>query len=137
MTKICRYWLSHSVFVLRHSSFCNYMHVFVYEYASAQPLTMPLPASIRREGRVMLEAALADFGAIQGVTTSTLKEWHGGEEAEFKSVAAQADWSFIIAPELDGLLEERCRWVEEAGGRLLGPSWETLYFLADKSRLPW
>src|SRR4051812_1458643 len=104
------------------------MQIFVYEYASAQHPSMPLPASIRREGRVMLDAALADFNAIPGVTTSTLLECDGMEDVAFEARVKNADWTFIVAPELaraiprygafnstremrESVLEQRCRWV--------------------------
>ena len=40
-----------------------------------------------------------------------------------------------IAPEFDRILESRCRWVLEEGGRLLGPSPEAVALTADKLAL--
>ena len=42
------------------------------------------------------------------------------------------DWTIIIAPETDGVLAERCRWVESAGGHLLGCSAALVELLSDK-----
>jgi hypothetical protein len=50
-------------------------------------------------------------------------------------LAAAADWSLVIAPEFDDILLQRCRWVEEEGGRLLGPSSEAARLTADKLTL--
>src|SRR5262249_60505028 len=59
----------------------------------------------------------------------------GGEETAVRDLAAAADGSLVIAPEFDDILRGRCRWVEEAGGRLLGPSSEAVALTADKLRL--
>jgi len=56
------------------------------------------------------------------------------EQAKFAQIAAAADWTIVIAPEFDGLLAERCNWVHEAGGRLLGPSLATIVLTSDKQR---
>src|SRR5262249_25526260 len=57
------------------------------------------------------------------------------EEPAFRRLAQQCDWSLVIAPESHHILEERCRWVREAGGRLLGPSVEAVSLTADKLAL--
>jgi predicted ATP-grasp superfamily ATP-dependent carboligase len=53
----------------------------------------------------------------------------------FCALATAADWSLVIAPEFGDILAERSRWVEEAGGRLLGSSIKAIYATADKLRL--
>jgi len=59
-----------------------------------------------------------------------------GEDLEvLERLAPQADWTVVIAPELDGLLEARLEIVVSAGGRLLGPSPELAALAADKQRL--
>jgi predicted ATP-grasp superfamily ATP-dependent carboligase len=57
------------------------------------------------------------------------------ERAEFLELAARADFSLIVAPESDGTLGARCTWVEEVGGRLLGPSAAAVQLTADKLTL--
>lgn len=58
---------------------------------------------------------------------------NASEEIEtFCALATNADWTIVIAPEFDNLLYRRCRIVEDIGGRLLGPSSETVALLADK-----
>jgi len=107
--------------------------IFVYEYLCALKggggATPPLPDSLWREGRAMLDAVVADFRAIAGVEPIVLA---AENEVRFRTLAGQADFSLIIAPEFDGILQTRCRWVEESGGRLLGPSSEGVEQAADK-----
>jgi hypothetical protein len=45
-----------------------------------------------------------------------------------------ADWTIVIAPEFDGLLESRLRLVANTGGRLLGPSPQLAALASDKQR---
>jgi hypothetical protein len=47
-------------------------------------------------------------------------------------LAARSDWSLIIAPETRGVLFDRVRWVEQAGGVLLGPPASAVAIAADK-----
>jgi len=108
------------------------MRVFVYEYTGAQA-DGTLSASLRAEGRAMLSAVLADFRRIPGVEAVTLA---GAEHrAAFADLAGSADFTLLIAPEFDDILAERCRWVEEADGRLLGPSRAAVGLTGDKLRL--
>jgi predicted ATP-grasp superfamily ATP-dependent carboligase len=124
------------------------MRVFVYEYSCAAGLGGVAP-TLRREGWAMLRAALEDFGRIPGVRTVTLLDERlpdppqcdvvrvraEGEEEAFRAAAGSADHAVVIAPEFDGLLERRCRWVEEAGGALLGPSAAAAALAGDKLAL--
>jgi predicted ATP-grasp superfamily ATP-dependent carboligase len=111
--------------------------VFVYEYTCAAPpasLEAGGAASLRTEGEAMLGAVLADFASAPGVDVFTIRECVD-EEAAFRSAARTAHWSLVIAPEFDQILETRCRWVLEEGGRLLGPSPEAARLCADKLQL--
>jgi predicted ATP-grasp superfamily ATP-dependent carboligase len=56
-------------------------------------------------------------------------------EAAFRELAGAADFTLVIAPEFDGILETCCRWAEEAGGRLLGPGTAAVRNTADKLQL--
>jgi predicted ATP-grasp superfamily ATP-dependent carboligase len=130
--------------------------VFVFESLMAGPLdtdtaSAPSP-SLLREGRAMLLAIVRDLAAVSGVEVTTLLAF--GHDAQFKRVpchaivaantcdrvnafdrlAAAADWSIIIAPELDGELARRCRRVLSVGGQLLGPKVEHIELLSDKQR---
>jgi predicted ATP-grasp superfamily ATP-dependent carboligase len=57
------------------------------------------------------------------------------EHRRFHDLAAGADATLVIAPESSGILLERCQWVENAGGRLLGPSPAAVALTSDKLRL--
>jgi predicted ATP-grasp superfamily ATP-dependent carboligase len=105
------------------------MRVFVYEHTCAL-VADSAAASLRAEGRAMLFAVLADFRRVPGVEAVTLPAGSGREA--FCDLARSAAYSLVIAPEFDGILAERCRWVEEAGGRLLGPSSAAVRVTADK-----
>jgi predicted ATP-grasp superfamily ATP-dependent carboligase len=106
------------------------MRLFIYEHVTAQP-AHTFPASLRAEGRAMLDAIVADFAAVPDLEVQTLRAPRD-EEREFRELARRADHTLIIAPEFGQRLLTRCRWVEEAGGRLLGPSSEAVALTADK-----
>jgi len=131
------------------------LRVFVYEFVTgggwwSQGNTEPPPPSLAREGAAMLHAVLADFTQLSNATVVTMRDARlpvfsrpgeqvavGNASAERQAVqelASMADWSLIIAPEFEGLLAERARWVETAGGKLLGPSPDVIELCADKQR---
>jgi predicted ATP-grasp superfamily ATP-dependent carboligase len=80
----------------------------------------------------MLAAVLVDLACVVGVSAVTLT---AENESAFRRFAAASDWTLVIAPETDGVLSERCRWVGEAGGRLLGPTLEAIRLTGDKRAL--
>src|SRR5438445_264129 len=101
--------------------------------SSRAPAGPSVPASLVAEGRAMLSAVLADLSRCPGVETVTLlgpgptAPGHvvraaspAEEESRFRERARAADRTLVIAPETGGVLEARCRWVEDEGGRLLG-----------------
>ncbi len=127
------------------------MLIFVYEYLCAGgPATSP---SLHHEGWLMLDALLTDLGRCQGVHTVTLLAAHfacpqvdwlnntairievGTEQEVFAELVRRADATLVIAPEFDDLLLTRCLWVEECGGRLLGPGVDAIRHTGDKLRL--
>jgi hypothetical protein len=57
------------------------------------------------------------------------------EARVFRRLAASCDATLVIAPEIQGILTERCRVVEDVGGRLLGPSSRAVALCSDKLRL--
>jgi predicted ATP-grasp superfamily ATP-dependent carboligase len=128
------------------------MHVFAYEYTCAVgPSGADNLTGLGAEGCAMLVAILADLARVPEVTVTTLLSehlavpagpWsvqrlsHARDEANaFRKLAARADWTLVIAPECDGLLLERCRWVLAAGGRLLGPDLAAIELTGDKLAL--
>jgi predicted ATP-grasp superfamily ATP-dependent carboligase len=84
----------------------------------------------------MLQALVADFHAV-GVEPVTLTGEYSTEQETrlFRQATRRCDWTVVIAPEFDYLLQDRCRWVEETGGRLLGPSADAVRQTADKLSL--
>jgi predicted ATP-grasp superfamily ATP-dependent carboligase len=131
------------------------VRVFVYEYlcGGAAGAVADSP-SLHTEGRAMLAAVLDDLAACPDVETLTLLDprlaevlppWParvvphfvepGAEEALFRRLCRSADFSLVIAPEFDDILARRCGWVEEEGGRLLGPSSAAIRLTADKLEL--
>jgi predicted ATP-grasp superfamily ATP-dependent carboligase len=127
------------------------MRVFVYEYVcSGGMMGQPVPPSLAVEGWAMLSAVLEDFQRVPGVETVTLlagsydprgggtvvrREQGQDEAALFRRLARAADYTLVIAPEFDDLLATRCQWVEEAGGRLLGPAPAAVRLTGDKLAL--
>jgi tyramine---L-glutamate ligase len=127
------------------------MRIFVYEYCCGGGLSgVPTAASLFTEGWAMLAAVLDDFRQLPDTSVSTLLDSRlgltvpgveaqfvrsGQESVTFRELARAADWSLLIAPEFDDILGERCRWVEESGGRLLGPSSQAVRLTADKLTL--
>jgi predicted ATP-grasp superfamily ATP-dependent carboligase len=121
---------------------------FVYEYLSTG-LASGLSPSLLEEGWAMLRAVAQDFVGIPSAEVRTLLNptlpTASGcrveavdfrtEERSFRRLARWADHTLVIAPEFDDLLSTRCRWVEEEGGRLLGPSSQAVVRCADKLAL--
>lgn len=59
----------------------------------------------------------------------------GEHDDAFAELAAQADWTVIIAPEVDGILERLARRVVHVGGKLMGPPPDVIALAADKHLL--
>jgi predicted ATP-grasp superfamily ATP-dependent carboligase len=125
------------------------MKVFVYEYCCCQPANAGTAAlALRGEGFAMLSALMADLAPLPDVESVALlaedfprvgfpcqRVTPAAEKVTFRRLAAKADWTIVIAPESDGILEERRGWTTDAGGRLLGPSIEAVRLTADKYAL--
>ena len=124
------------------------MRLFIYEHLMAGGFGPQAPASLLAEGRAMLLAIVEDF-ATAGHQVSTilhpasrwpselpasieLVEEEQTRRAALARLARAADWSLVIAPELNGQLIACCQAVREAGGRLLGPSPAALEICCDK-----
>jgi predicted ATP-grasp superfamily ATP-dependent carboligase len=125
------------------------MRLFLYELISAGGLGRDAAVSLRREGWAMLAALAADFTRVPGVDVCTLL--HEGaapplghtcarctpatEAQQFAALAAQCAATLVIAPEFDGLLEQRSRTVLDVGGKLLGSAPDAVRLTADKLAL--
>jgi tyramine---L-glutamate ligase len=131
------------------------MQIFVYEYLSAGSWrhdSSPEPAaSLLAEGAAMLHAVLADFAMLPDCQVCTIRNagqrepstnpasvtCHaatsaGAENNLFLGLATAAAWTLLIAPETGGVLLDRCRMVESAGGRLLSPPPDCVAIAASK-----
>jgi predicted ATP-grasp superfamily ATP-dependent carboligase len=132
------------------------MRVLVYEFVTGGGWHScgdeRAPDSLVAEGSAMLRALAADLVAIDGVEVDALADrrhlvdplpycsLHDVRAADeerhtLKRLAAAADWTVVIAPEFAGHLAARVQWVEEGGGRVLGPGSELVALAADKHRL--
>jgi predicted ATP-grasp superfamily ATP-dependent carboligase len=127
------------------------MRVFIYEYTCGGGLAEPWrEGGLRSEGWAMLVALLEDWARVPGVQTVTLldercpatppglppRRIHPAHEATaVHDLARSADAALVIAPEFDDILSTRCRWIEEAGCRLLGPSHAAVALAGDKLAL--
>jgi hypothetical protein len=105
--------------------------------------------SLGTEGFAMLSALAADFSRLLGVSVDVLRDVRSrafefprckvhevrsaaDERQAIDALAASADWTIIIAPEIDGLLHARCLAVERVGGRLLSPGSQLVALASDK-----
>jgi predicted ATP-grasp superfamily ATP-dependent carboligase len=127
------------------------MRAFIYEYTCGGGLAEPWrEGGLRSEGWAMLAAMLADWARVPGVETVTLLDERcprvppgppprrilpEQEALAVRDLAGSADYALVIAPECDGILATRCRWIEAAGCRLLGPSLAAITLTADKLAL--
>ncbi|HVA50065.1 MAG TPA: ATP-grasp domain-containing protein [Pirellulales bacterium] len=130
------------------------MKMFVYEYLTGGGLLADAGMSagidsLAREGRAMCAALAADFAAVGGIEVMCLHDarqaglhapnvcWADVRSAAehdvaFDRAAADADRTVVIAPEIGGVLLERCRRVIAGGGRLLGSSPRLVELAGDK-----
>jgi predicted ATP-grasp superfamily ATP-dependent carboligase len=133
------------------------MRVFIYEFScAADPKEYPLARRLRSEGSAMLAAVVHDFAGLPGVEILCLlaegsedstqgyyppplqgskirtRIHEGNEMRAFESAARNADFALIIAPESQNILLDRCRWVEDAGSKLLGPPSAAVEMATDK-----
>jgi predicted ATP-grasp superfamily ATP-dependent carboligase len=112
------------------------MRLFVYEYLTARGIgTDPDDPqhAIYLEGRAMRDAVVEDFERLPGCEVVTLV---GGspddERARFREAVRSSEWTLLIAPEFDRILEQLCQWVYLDGGLLLGPPAAVVSVVADK-----
>jgi len=106
-----------------------------------------LPPSWAAEGGAMVRALAREFAAVPGLRVLVTRDhrlsdlpgpWEqvrvgpGKEPAAFERLAAGADFILPIAPECQGLLENRARAIERLGGRSLGSRAEAVARTTDK-----
>ncbi|HEX9173568.1 MAG TPA: ATP-grasp domain-containing protein, partial [Telluria sp.] len=115
------------------------MKVFAFDYAEAGgPMGRPVPASLRRQGSMLLHALLADLGALPDVELITLAPVCAAGGAQppfserFEACLAAADAVWPLASEPDYLLERLSRQVLRGGRVLLGSAPAAIRVAASK-----
>jgi hypothetical protein len=130
------------------------MQLFVYEFLTGggtlAKTDWGVPSgSMLREGTAMLRAIAQDFIRIPNVGVSVLHDArlpsldiHGceihsvsnvaEETATFLALIHQSHAVVIIAPEIDRILTERCRLVEQSPDKLIGPGSPFVDIASDK-----
>lgn len=129
------------------------MRVLVYEFVSGggwySHADGSPPNSLVSEGRAMRDALAADFAAVDDTRVDVLQDLRhppvelpgvtvhpiesaAAEMRTLVRLAAEVDWTVLIAPEFNGHLLARTQAVQRAGGRLLGPSSRLVTLCADK-----
>ncbi len=124
--------------------------VLIHEFVTGGGLSgEDLPPSWAAEGRAMRLALAEDFSALVGLDVTMTRDarlphedgpWRtiavgpGEEHGVFLRLSAEHDFTLCVAPETNGVLEQRARWIESAGGRSLGSSPEAIALCADKIR---
>ena len=123
------------------------MRVLLYEWCCSGGLVGG-DDSIAAEGRMMLEALVADAAKNAALEIAVLVDTvppltlppqariipvPPGHDAEALVAAAlDADWTIIVAPESDGILLDRIRRVRAAGGRVVAPQDRVIDVCSDK-----
>lgn len=124
--------------------------IFVYEHVTGGGLVdQALPASLAREGNLMLEAMVDDLTSIGGMEIVVTRDWRLGplrEPARTLRVgpgenlevvlrrglnAADAIWP--VAPESDGVLERVCRFATACGTSVIASTPEAIKVGASKT----
>src|SRR6476469_4158350 len=130
------------------------MHIFIYEWATGGGLVDAagtVPASLLREGGAMIGALVGDLVRIPGCRVTALRDprvlqlalpgcavvdviSRASHREEFERLAAEADATILIAPELDDILLKSARLATASGGQLMSPSVDFIRIAADKQR---
>jgi predicted ATP-grasp superfamily ATP-dependent carboligase len=116
------------------------MKIFVHESITAGGFgKSPVPPTLLAEGRMMLEALLADLLSLQEHRLSVrvdrrhlpqirsrpglqVVDGSNRDDPCFRRMVEEADAAFLIAPETDGRLETITAMVEECGKLVVGSS---------------
>lgn len=124
--------------------------IFVYEHITGGGLAaQALPASLAREGNLMLEAIIDDLITIGGMDIVVTRDWRLGPMREPASTLRvgpgeslevvlcrglkEADAIWPVAPESDGVLERVCRFATACGTSVIGSTPGAIQITASKS----
>ena len=112
------------------------MWVFIYEHLTATGFGRDPDSpdhAIYREGRAMRNALAADFAKIPGVDVVTFPDGACRCTPEDMVLfATGCNWTVVIAPELDGILEERIDDLRRNGCRVLASTAPAIALASDK-----
>ena len=110
------------------------LNVLIFEYVTGGGFSAEnVPKSLENEGKMMVEALLANFMALPFMNVSVLKKNDAVPlEDNFKMQIQEVDAVWVIAPEFDGILETFCRYVEIAEKQLLTSPSHAVAIVADK-----
>lgn len=125
------------------------MRIFVCEYVTGGGLCgQPLPASLSREGDMMLTALVKDLASLDGIEIVTTRDKRLsplGADAEVLTIdepdafwprwtelIRSADAVWPIAPESGGILSRICELAVEAGRRLLASDPQSVRLTSSK-----
>lgn len=105
------------------------LKVFAFDYHNdGGPMARVLPRTFTRQGAMLMDALLADLGAVPGIELRTLATMADGDRAmrarpfgeRFAACVEAADAVWPLAPESDGLLENLSRDILRGKRILLG-----------------
>jgi predicted ATP-grasp superfamily ATP-dependent carboligase len=127
------------------------MTILVHEWVTGGGMAgVSLPASWAAEGRAMRRAIASDFASLPGVRVvmtldarlpdepgpwTVVRIGHEQDVDEWARIAAEADWTVLIAPETGGTLADCSRTLAQRGGRSLGSTPEAVEWTGDKLKL--
>jgi predicted ATP-grasp superfamily ATP-dependent carboligase len=128
------------------------MTLFVSEYiCSGALIGRDLPTSLLREGQAMRDAVIADLAALPDVAVTTTCDRRVPppaskcktlvvlspdlEQQRFSELCEGTDAALVIAPELGGVLLDRCRVAAELSPRLLNCTPAAVELCSDKFAL--
>ncbi len=106
------------------------MKVLIFEYITGGGCnSKELPESLASEGRMMVDALLANFAKLPDIKVVVMGF---ALETEFQQLVETVDAVWVIAPESNGILERFCRYVEQAGKHLLTSPAKAVALAANK-----
>ncbi len=128
------------------------MQIFLYEWITAGGLMEhhgPLPGSLLRQGKAMVEALAEDAANIDSLDAVMMRDIRvhslvgkGAEivdvdsiyahQSEFDRLVQESDLTILIAPETDSVLFELARRAENLEAKLISPSSEVIKLAGDK-----
>jgi len=106
--------------------------ILIFEYITGGGLKGKIvPESLVCEGKMMMNALLANFAKLPNVEVILMTACHDVEK-EFQNQLKSVDAAWVIAPEFDGILERFCRYVEHANKILLTSPAKAVALTANK-----